>query len=205
MKHHVGLTVLCFAASGCVNNLTANRISAESYPNDRAQTSFSRVFAWDSKYSAGIGNSYGLCAQGALTAESSNFGAALDAVSKKVDTQAKGAIQSAKALSALNTTNAQTAFANIGYFYVCQIALNNKSATPESQRLQPEQIVKLFQSVSDTVPKIRSSEGQIASVRAEQLQQFAAYLQSIGENVPDDLAEQIEDAANLSDESSEER
>lgn len=188
------MSVLLFVAglSGCANNIAANRISAESYSNDRGQTSYSRVFAWDSKYSAGIGNSNGLCAQGALTAEASSVGAALEAAAKKVDVVAKGAFEAAEAISAINTSNAQTAFANIGYFYVCQIALNSQSASARGAALSPSEVVELFKSVSDVIPKVTSGTGEIASARSQQLEAFKEYLKNTGQPIPTDIEEQIE-------------
>lgn len=181
--------LLAIGLTGCVNNLAANRISSESYPNDVARTSFSRVFAWDARYSAGIGNSRGLCAQGALTAEAGSVGAALDATAKKIDTSAKAALQGAKAVTALNVSNAQTAFANIGYFYVCQLALNSLSSdTP----MTSEQILRLFLSISETAPKIRSGEGQIAAAKAEQLQAFKDILQKNGLTLPPTVADELD-------------
>lgn len=188
-----GLTAaLALILTGCANNLTANRISAESYSNDQNETSYSRVFAWDSKYSAGIGNSNGLCAQGALTAEASSVGAALEAAAKKVDVVAKGGLEAAEAVSAINTSNAQTAFANIGYFYVCQIALNSQSANARGEPLTPDQVVELFQSVSDVIPKVTSGTGEIASARAQQLEAFKEYLKNTSQPIPNDIDDQIE-------------
>lgn len=192
MIKKVAALVFVAGVSGCANNIAANRISAESYSNDARQTSYSRVFAWDSKYSAGIGNSNGLCAQGALTAEASSVGAALDAAAKNVDVVAKGAFEAAEAVSAINTSNAQTAFANIGYFYVCQIALNSQSANGKGQPLSPNQVVELFKSVSDVIPKVTSGTGEIASARSLQLEAFKEYLKNTGQPVPTDIEDQIE-------------
>lgn len=178
--------------AGCANNIAANRISAESYSNDQDKSSYSRVFAWDSKYSAGIGNSNGLCAQGALTAEASSVGAALEAAAKQVDVVAKGGFEAAEAVSAINTSNAQTAFANIGYFYVCQIALNSQSANARGAPLTPDQVVDLFQSVSDVIPKVTSGTGEIASARSQQLEAFKEYLKNTGQPIPNDIDDQIE-------------
>jgi len=201
MKLRVALAASCLLVAGCANNIAANRISSESYKDDKQGQSYSRVFAWDSKYSAGIGNSNGLCAQGALTAEASNIGAALNVISKKVDTEARGAIEAAEAVTALNVTNAQTAYANIGYFYACQIALNSRSGG--SKGLGAENIVKLFESVSETIPKITHGQAQIAQAQAEQLEAFKAYLLKEDKDVPEDLDKAIADAKEEADKAKE--
>lgn len=185
--------------SGCVNNVTANRISHESYANkvfdkEGREISFTRVFAWDAKYSAGIGNSNGVCAQGALTAEASSVGAAIDAAAKvanaPADPRVKASFEGAKAVTGLNATNAQTSFANIGYFYICQLALNSMSRSGGG--MSDEQIVEMFEKVTDTAPKITSDAGSIASAKASQIEAFKKYIKNVtGRPAPEDIEDQI--------------
>ncbi|MEL7686381.1 hypothetical protein AAG596_02670 [Citromicrobium bathyomarinum] len=191
-KKIILLACASITLSGCANNLLANRISSESYPDNKKEDSYSRVFAWDSKYSAGAGNSKGMCVQGALTADAGSIGASVKALKNDSDLSADAALEAAETVTALNMTNAQTAFANIAYFYACQIALNSISAEPGHGRLSDTNIVKLFESVSETIPDISNDNASIASAESRQLEAFKTWLQKNGIPVPEDLEKQID-------------
>ena len=170
-----------FPISGCANH-PFNAVNSTSY-SDGGNGS-SRVFAWDSTYSAGVGNSNGMCVQGALTAKSTAFSAALEAAVEKINTNANGGVNFAEAVMALNATSVQTAYANSGYFYLCQIALN------AGTRLNSTEIVSMWKHVGDTARALTMPSAELMSLSAPQLKQVRAYLEQAGAtNLPDDDAE----------------
>lgn len=182
--------------SGCArNNLLVNRISAQSYEN--GQNDYTRVFAWDSDFSAGMGDENGMCAQGALTARAVNYGAALNAVAGRPDISANAALQLAEDVMAINATSTQTAYANLGYFFVCQLALNNMSADTDRQ-FTTEQVVAMFEHVGETARQINQPASRTSSISARELTAFRAFAEQNGLDLSDvsdeDLAEAIEDA-----------
>jgi hypothetical protein len=96
-----------------------------------AKTDAQRLFIWKSNYSAGMGTNSGICAQGALTAfaTSADFSANLP---KQIPPTDIGYKQT-QAIARINSSNNQTAYANISFFYLCQIMLNSmKKTTTES-------------------------------------------------------------------------
>ena len=178
------IAVTLVTTSGCArNNLLANRISAESYENFREgdtvaegnERSYARVFAWDSDFSAGMGNEKGMCAQGALTARSANYGAALKAAIEKADADFETRMQFIEEVQRLNATSTQTAYANIGYFFVCQMMLNNMSA-PEEQRFSSDDIYKMFKHVGDTASTLTQPASNPSSVGVSELKALRAYI-----------------------------
>ncbi|GGH04553.1 hypothetical protein GCM10007420_21280 [Glycocaulis albus] len=98
----------------------------------------SRVFIWRSDYSAGIATEDGICAQGALTARASETNLDMGvsdralallqspALSEQAEELVGIASRQAQTVMLTNATNGQTAFANIAYFYLCQISLNGQ-------------------------------------------------------------------------------
>ncbi|WP_374274458.1 hypothetical protein [Brevundimonas sp.] len=122
-----------------------------------------RLFVWKSDYSAGIGTNNGICAQGALTARAANTSADLGVSDRALSVlgtpvgQGQNserlidiAASQTQAVSMVNATNAQTAYANIAYFYLCQIALN--------QQLDGSTIQTMWRDTSVAIAHIGASE-----------------------------------------------
>lgn len=137
----------------CLSGCASTQMSARSYLDaDRA----SRVIIWNSDYSAGIGNTRGQCAQGALTMTANSLGAALDIVGK-----AKAGVDYSEAVTALNVSNVQTSYANLGYFYLCQLALNDLS---NNKVLTATDLKEMFLDVGETAEKLGENTGQTSAV-----------------------------------------
>lgn len=142
------LALFSFGPTGCASmNLASTSYVTEPERNQ------SRVFIWGSDYSAGIGTQHGICAQGALTATASSaaLGAAFSDGTGTID--AEVAAEYAEAVSVLNASSVQTAYANIAYFYLCQIALNSQ-AKPTGG-LSNEQIVTMFNAIGKAAADIK--------------------------------------------------
>jgi hypothetical protein len=110
----------------------------------------SQLFVWGSQYSAGIGRENGMCAQAATTARATAASVdaavnnsvmaalvpALAGLSQGEAARVAGGISQSVMLT--NATNAQTAYANIAYFYLCQISLNRGLSPPEIMQMWSE-------------------------------------------------------------------
>lgn len=165
-----------------------NSVNSVSYGDGIGKTgkheSFSRVFAWDSSYSAGVGNSDGMCVQGARTARSTSLSAALELAAEKIDSKGTGAVTFAQAVMALDATNAQTSYANAGYFYLCQIELIRARA---KNSVQNNDLVDMWKHVGDTAQKIKTNSAgtgslsapTIAQLNAPSLKAIRAYLETL--------------------------
>ncbi len=168
--------------SGCAQN----RIGAHSYYDADRKTGNSipgsRVFIWDSDYSAGIGNSRGQCAQGALTATATSLGAAIDLTTKGDIGTARGGLDIAQSIETINVSSVETAYANLGYFYLCQILLNEIGNTPATgtpatgasnlvagSRLTGAEIQSMFNSVGLTAASLRGLDGEVRTVVSPEL------------------------------------
>ncbi|WP_299328198.1 hypothetical protein [Parasphingopyxis sp.] len=140
MKKFLGLVCALAVLPGCA----WTQLTSDSYLDANGRQA-GQVFVWNSEYSAAVGNRIGTCAQGALTMSARSFAGALEAsqeLAAQGQQSARAAAEFAENVSALNVSNTQTSFANISYFYACQIVLN--SLASNSQQLQPNQIVELF-------------------------------------------------------------
>jgi len=146
--------------------------SAMSYKPDQKGGDGQRVFIWKSNYSAGIASHGGVCAQGALTTEakSSQITAQLSAEVLKAFSQIPGASAASGDLAKVsrsaasnvmltNATNGQTAFANLAFFYLCQISLN-------SQSLSGDQIVQMWKITHDQVAKVSADSAAVQKLFA---------------------------------------
>jgi hypothetical protein len=154
MKKALILASLALQLGGCA----AMNSRAMSYRNEEGGNQ--RVFLWGSQYSAGIGSNNGVCAQPATTARTTsasgeaNAGVALvQALQPALDQLSPGEAARVgfgitQSVMLTNATNPQTAYANIAYFYLCQIALNNK------QGLGPDHIVQMWTEVSRTISTV---------------------------------------------------
>ncbi len=113
----VSVIALILIAPGCAK-INSTGIS---YANSDAQ----RLFVWKSNYSAGMGTNNGICAQGALTAFASNTKVNIDipVLNKPLTAE------QANTVALLNSSNNQTTYANISFFYLCQIVLNSMKKT----------------------------------------------------------------------------
>jgi len=184
----LGSAAVAVLLAGCANH-PFNAINSTSYPDATkdGQETYSRVFAWDSTYSAGVGNSKGLCVQGALTAKSSAFSAALEGAVEKIDTHGNGAVNFAEAVMALNASSVQTAYANAGYFYLCQLALNQSTA---GNPLPTSQLAAMWANVGETAQNLKMPAAPLTSLSAPQLNDIRTYLRSLNvQDVPESDAE----------------
>ena len=132
--------------------------TAMSYRNQEGGNQ--RVFLWASQYSAGIGSNGGVCAQPATTARSNAASgevtasaAILEAIAPALrelppGEAARVGMGVTSSVMLTNATNPQTAYANIAYFYLCQISLN------AGERFTADQIVQMWSDVSRTIPQI---------------------------------------------------
>ncbi|MGE4304748.1 MAG: hypothetical protein AB7E24_12045 [Novosphingobium sp.] len=194
-----GAVFLLVLSAGCANH-PFNAVNSTSYEDGvdaRGNKKYSRVFAWDSKYTAGVGNSNGNCVQSALTARSSAFSAALEAVGKEEAAKGTGAFSFAEAVMALRASSVQTAYANAGYFYLCQIALNQSTT---NDPLSSADLKTMWADVGDTAENIKLAAADLTSLSAPQLADIRTYLKTLGvpeSDIPEnnvELQEAIDDA-----------
>ncbi|WP_152555443.1 hypothetical protein [Sphingomonas sp. FUKUSWIS1] len=119
-----------------------------------------RLLIWKSNYSAGLSGAGGTCAQGALTANATSLKAAAKGEGATTGNAAKGSGELSfgqqQAIAMLNASNAQTAYANIAFFYLCQISSNYKGV------LTADQVIHMWDSANKAVT-IVSTAGAIAS------------------------------------------
>lgn len=129
------------------------------------------LFVWKSNYSAGIGVNDGMCAQAATTADSTALTAAaevgaeaLKAINPAAITSSENgkladvALGTSKSVMLTNATTAQTAFANIAFFYLCQISLN--------QKLTGEDIKVMWEQANQTIEKVGNGSAVTAALSA---------------------------------------
>ncbi len=128
-------------------------MSARSYLDTNGA---SRVIVWNPDYSAGIGNAKGQCAQGALTMTASSLGAALEIVGK-----IEAGVDYSEAVTALNASNVQTSYANLGFFYLCQLALYDIS---NDKLLTGADLKEMVFDIGDTATKLGAMTGKTRSV-----------------------------------------
>lgn len=165
--------------------------SAMSYKPDVPGGYGQRVFIWKADYSAGIASQGGVCAQGALTANAksmemaANLSNDLLQIAKASPSSvekgdlAKVGLATSNNVMLTNATNGQTAFANIAFFYLCQIALNNnsrkfshsrgddgKSHQSETNSLSGDNIVQMWKDTLDKVALISADSKQTANAIA---------------------------------------
>ena len=202
MMQKVVLFGMAVILSGCSNH-PFNAINSTSYQDGKdasGNAKYARAFAWDSTYSAGIGNSNGMCVQGALTANSSSFSAALDVAAEKLAAKGRGGIGFAEAVMALNASSVQTAYANSGYFYLCQVVLNQMTS---GAPFTGAEVVEMWKDVGDTAQNIKVAATDLSSLSAPELDAFRAYLEKLGvPNIPEsdeELQEAIVDATGEED------
>jgi hypothetical protein len=137
------------------------------------KTSASQMYVWRSDYSAGVGSEGKFCAQAATTARATGASgnasvstSVLAAVAPQLATlppseaaAMKAAIQQSAMLT--NSTNGQTAFANIAFFYLCQVSLN------AGDKLSAADILKMWSDVNATAPKIGVANSGTSSINVQ--------------------------------------
>lgn len=101
-----------------------------------------RLFVWNSEYSAAVGHDNKMCVQGARTAKARSGSLAADVVA---ELQVGGSY--GEKVVVLNPGNAQSTFANGGFFAICQIALNNPD-------FPDELVAEMFKEVALATPKV---------------------------------------------------
>jgi uncharacterized protein YceK len=132
MKKILSIIVVTCVVSGCAKiNSTAI-----SYRGADAQ----RLFVWKSNYSAGMGTNSGICAQGALTALASSTD--LDAKLPNGKEITDFGVKQTQSIARINSSNNQTAFANISLFYLCQIVLNSRKKTTVDEKNSKGEVTK---------------------------------------------------------------
>lgn len=200
MKNVILTAIALSLCSGCASTkigaqsyLDANHKSGQPIPG-------SRVFIWDSDYSAGIGNSRGQCAQGALTATARSIGAAIDIATQDDLAKGKSGLNIAEKIETINVSSVETAYANLGYFYLCQILLNEHGNTAVGveagsrveangqTRLSGTQIQSMFNSVGMTATSLRGLEGEVKTVISPEI---AEALKKLHDTFPEPTEEQI--------------
>lgn len=122
----------------CNNPMRFNRLRGHQLSVDKLQEHGDRLYVWKSNYSAGMASKDGgICAQGALTAVATSLTASAKGSGGAPNTpSAELTFGQQQALAMINASNNQTAYANIAFFYLCQIANNAK--------LSPDQIVQMW-------------------------------------------------------------
>lgn len=154
-------------ASGCA--MMDSR--AISFPDRGNARNYQRLFMWRSHYSAGMGTNGGICAQAATTAQARSSDTRVTAgggLLVPFSPAQLGAMSEAQ-LAAVsrtsntnvmltNATNGQTAFANIAFFYLCQLSLNNS--------LTDEQVASLWRSTLETVERVSITSIETSSLLA---------------------------------------
>lgn len=123
----------------------------------------SQLFVWRSEYSAGIGTQGGICAQAATTMKASNTDVDISGsddwlklAAPTLATTEHGelidlGIAQNQTVALTNVTTAQTAFANIAFFYLCQISLNNK--------VSDESLVSMWSNTTAALATVGNSTG----------------------------------------------
>lgn len=134
------------------------------------ESSASQMFVWRSDYSAGIGSEGKLCAQAATTARTAGASADLSANTALLAAFAPHLAsmpqaEAAKFRTALeqsvmltNSTNGQTAYANIAFFYLCQISMNAED------KLSAKDIVKMWGDVNGAAQNIGKENSGTANI-----------------------------------------
>ncbi len=143
----------------------------------------------------GIGNGNGMCAQGALTANSEAFGALINAAVKKIETDAALGAEYTRSVMALNASSVQTAYANIGFFYACQIILNDLSRKRGDAKLTNADTISMFRSVGNTAKHINIAAVNLATLAPNDLKAIRELMIKLGadpKKVPEDDAELVE-------------
>lgn len=152
--------VLAIGLSGCA----WQHLTSDSYVHGG---NTNRVFVWNSDYSAGIGTEHGICAQGALTATARTAALGAQVADKAKTIDARAAAEYAEAVAALNVSSVQTSYANIAYFYLCQISLNRTGETSDG-RLTGNQIEAMFKAVGESAAKINVGASAPVSISSPQ-------------------------------------
>lgn len=131
----------------------------------------SGLYVWDSAYSAGIGTENGVCVQAATTMTAANIDANVKAsndimrlvtpgitATNEGDLINLGAKQT-ETVALTNVSTSQTAFANIAFFYLCQISLNSS--------MEEESIVQMWEATVEALPSIGQSTVPMLSIRPD--------------------------------------
>ncbi len=165
MKKIIMVAILSASLAGCAKwnstgisyipptNARGNELLEYS---DGSKPNAQRVILWDSKYSAGISTKDGTCAQGALSVKSGSLSLSADTIGEI----AKPEVNASTSALLVNATNGQTSFANISFFYLCQISLNNEDLTGD-------QIVKMWLASNATAQKISADAAGNQSIDSD--------------------------------------
>ncbi len=165
MKRFACCAVIMPLLTGCAHMYSRSI----AYENPSA----SHMYVWRSDYSAGVGNNGKVCAQAATTARATGASARTSVntavLAAMAPTLAALPPSEAAALATsveqsvmlTNSTNGQTAFANIAFFYLCQVSLN------AGDKLSAADIVKMWSDVNATAPKIGVANAGTSSSNAK--------------------------------------
>lgn len=150
--------IAAFALSGCAYmNATARKYSD------------SALYVWNSDYSAGIGTKNGICVQAATTMSAVDTDTTVKVSEDILKLAQIPALQSSggdlldlgvttqETVARTNATTAQTAYANIAFFYLCQVSLNGQ--------VSEESVVEMWKATSSTIPLIGQIGGEPTAIR----------------------------------------
>jgi hypothetical protein len=171
MKKLAILVMFALPLAGCAH-LDSRAISYADGPPG-ADTNYQRLFIWGSDYSAGMGTRSGICAQAATTAQARSSKTKVEAGNgvlaalnpaqlASLDEGKLAAISRATNESVMltNATNGQTAFANIAFFYLCQISLNGQ--------LPDTHIATMWEKTINAVANVAKEGVKVNSIEAAQ-------------------------------------
>lgn len=157
----IAVSALAITASGCAYLNTDSRVYKDS-----------SLFVWDSDYSAGVGTKGGICVQAATTMTASNLEANI-AASNEIMRLAVPTLQAAnegelidlgmqqtQTVAQTNVSTAQTSFANIAFFYLCQVSLN--------RALEEDSIVQMWRATTEALPTIGQTSGTVTQIKSDQ-------------------------------------
>lgn len=130
-----------------------------------------KLFVWGSDYSAGIGTANGICAQAATTMRAANLdvdvSASNDFLKAAIPTLAPAeqgelidlGIAQTQTVAATNVSTSQTAFANIAFFYLCQISLNSQ--------VEDASIVAMWKDTTAALSSVGATTATITTIRPD--------------------------------------
>lgn len=146
MHKLITLSAITLCLSGCAH-INSRAISYEGAPDKNS----SRLFVWNSEYSAGVGINQRMCVESARVAKENNTKGEVDGVE-----QVTVEVSNDQDVVILNPGNAQTTFSSGAYFALCQISMNRDDITPA-------QIAEMFNGITEAAEKISIANGTTAA------------------------------------------
>lgn len=150
MKKLITLSAVTLFLSGCAH-VNSRAISYEGVKDKNS----SRLFVWNSEYSAGVGINQRMCVESARVAKENNSKGEVDGVE-----QVKLEVSNDQDVVVLNPGNEQTTFSSGAYFALCQISMNREDLTST-------QIAEMFNGITEAAEKIAISNGTASKTVVE--------------------------------------